>query len=184
MPFAVELYFDTETETAVRRTWEEIAQAGIRLSMSARGYRPHVSLGVCDGLDVDGLSSGLSRYAETLLPFTFTLSSIGIFPTEEGVMFFGVTVTQELLKVHEAFYPIFERFAKEKREYYRVGSWVPHCTLADGLSDRQMAEAAIICQNTSLPIHGQVEEIGIVEVSPVSCYPLFLLGLGSLAEDG
>ena len=48
MPFAVELYFDPSTEERIRGAWKAIDEAGISGSMPKGGYRPHVSLGVCE----------------------------------------------------------------------------------------------------------------------------------------
>ena len=65
----------------------------------------------------------------------------------------------------------------EKREYYTVGQWVLHCTLAFGLSEEQIVEALTLCRRIVLPTSTEVREIGVVEVSPTSCQTLFLCSL-------
>ena len=172
MPFVVELYFDSSTETSIRGAWKAIDDAGISDSMPKGGYRPHVSLGVCDYLETDSLAQELSSFAAGVAPFRLSFPNIGIFSTSEGVVFLGVTVTEELLSVHAAFHEIFKKHAQEQREYYTVGQWVPHCTLAFGLSEAQIVEAVTICRQITLPISAGVKEIGVVEVSPTSCQTL------------
>ncbi len=51
MPFVGELYFDPSTEKRIRDAWKALDEKGISDSMPKGGYRPHVSLGVCDHLE-------------------------------------------------------------------------------------------------------------------------------------
>ena len=60
MPFVVELYFDATTEARIRDAWKALDEAGISDSMPKGGYRPHISLGVCDHLETDPLAQELS----------------------------------------------------------------------------------------------------------------------------
>jgi len=177
MPFVVELYFDPSTEARIRDAWEAIDEAEISDSMPKGGYRPHISLGVCDHLDTDSLAQELSIFAASVTPFRLLFPNIGIFSTSEGVVFLGVTVTEQLLSVHAGFHKIFKKYAEKQREYYTVGQWVPHCTLAFGLSEHQIAETVTICRQIVLPTSTEVREIGVVEVSPTSCQTLFLCSL-------
>ena len=172
MPFVVELYFDPLTEERIRSAWKAIDDAGISDSMPKGGYRPHVSLGVCNHLESNAFEKELSTFAASIAPFQLSLSSIGIFPTPEGVVFLGVTVTEELLSVHAAFHKIFKEHAEDQREYYTVGRWVPHCTLAFGLSEGQMTEAVTICRQIDLPVSTEVKGIGVGKVSDTGCQTL------------
>ena len=173
MPFVAELYFDASTEERIYGTWKAIDEAGISDSMSKGGYRPHVSLGVCDHLETDSLAQELSTFTAEVAPFRLSFPNIGIFSTSEGVVFLGVTVTEQLLNVHTRFHKIFKKHAQEQREYYTVGQWVPHCTLAFGLSEHQIAEAVTVCRQIDLPVSTEVREIGVVNVSPTSCQTLY-----------
>ena len=177
MPFAVELFFDTQTEKQIYDAWKAIQKAGISSSLLDAGNRPHVSLGVCNRIDSSALELELSTFAASVAPFPLSLSSVGIFSGVEGVIFLGVTVTEHLLDVHAAFHKIFKTYAQEQSEYYAVGKWVPHCTLAFGSSERPIAEAMPICRSIPLPISAEVKEIGLTEVSPTSCHTLCLCKL-------
>ena len=177
MPFVVELYFDPSTEARIRDIWKAIGDAGISDSMPKGGYRPHVSLGVCDHLESNAFERELSNFAASVAPFRLSFLNIGIFATSEGVVFLCVTVTEGLLSVHAAFHKIFKKYAAEQREYYAVGQWVPHCTLAFGLSEAQIVEAVTVCQQIDLPISAEVKEIGVVEVSPTNYQTLYSFNL-------
>ena len=177
MPFVVELYFDPSTEECIRGAWNAIDEAGISDSMPKGGYRPHVSLGVCDYLETDSLAQELSTFATSVTPFQLSFPNIGIFSTSEGVVYLGVTLTEQLLNLHTAFHKIFKKYAEDQREYYTVGQWVPHCTLAFSLSEAQIVEAVILCRRIVLPTSTKVREIGVVEVSSTSCQTLFSCNL-------
>ena len=177
MPFAVELYFDAQAEKQISNAWAAIHEAGIGSSLLDAGYRPHVSLGVCNRLESNAFEAELASSAAGVTPFKLSLSSVGVFPGAEGVVFLGVTVTERLLHLHAAFHRIFKKYAREQSEHYAVGKWVPHCTLAFGLSERQIAEAVKICRKIHLPIFAEVREIGLVEASPTRCDALCLYKL-------
>ena len=123
------------------------------------------------------LPQELSTFAAGVAPFRLSFPNIGVFSTSEGVVFLGVTVTEELLSVHAAFHKIFKKHAENQREYYTVGQWMPHCTLAFGLSEAQIVEAVAVCRRIVLPTSTEVREIGVVEVSPTSCQTLFSCSL-------
>lgn len=172
MPFVAELYFDSTTEERIRGTWKALDEAGISDSMPKGGYRPHISLGVCEHLKLDTFAQELMTFATGITPFGLSFHNIGVFSTSEGVVYWGATVTEQLLNLHTAFHQIFKKYAKEQREYYTVGQWVPHCTLAFGLSEEQIAEAVTVCRQMDLPVSTEVKGIGVVEVSPTDCRTL------------
>ena len=177
MPFVAELYFDASTEARIRGAWKILDEVGISDSMPKGGYRPHISLGVCDRLETNSLAQELSIFAAGVTPFQLSFPNIGIFSTSEGVVYLGATVTGQLLNVHTAFHQIFEKYAKEQREYYTVGQWVPHCTLAFGLSEDQIAEAVTVCRQIGFPVFTEVKGIGLVEVSATGCQTLAAFSL-------
>ena len=179
MPFVVELYFHTSTEACIREIWKAIDEAGISDSMPKGGYCPHISLGVCDHLETNSLAQELSTFTAEIAPFRLSFPNIGIFSTPEGVVYLGATVTAQLLNLHTAFHEIFKKYAKEQREYYTVGQWVPHSTLAFGLSEHQIAEVVTVCRQIDLPISTEVKEIGVVSVSPAGCQMLYSFNLDS-----
>ena len=87
MPFVVELYFDPSVEARIRGAWKAINEAGISDSMPKGGYRPHVSLGICNHLELDAFEKELSTVAASIAPFRLSFPNIGIFSASEGVVF-------------------------------------------------------------------------------------------------
>ncbi len=59
---------DAESEAGIRRAWDALAEAGVKSAMLDAGYRPHVSLGVCEELNVDGLRESYHLLRRKSLP--------------------------------------------------------------------------------------------------------------------
>ena len=177
MPFVAELYFDPSTEKRIRKAWQALDEAGVSDSMPKGGYRPHISLGICEHLELETFAQELSAFAADIMPFRLPFPNIGIFSTSEGVVYWGATATKQLLDLHTKFHEIFKKYAKEQREYYTIGQWVPHCTLAFGLSEDQIAEAVSVCRQMGLPVSTEIKGIGLVEVSSTDCRALHVYDL-------
>ena len=172
MPYAAEVYFDDASSRSVTRIWERLAEAGVSRSMLKEGYRPHWSFAVSDELDVEALAVDLAAFMRGWRPLTTTLSSIGAFPTSEGAVFYGVTVTDALLDLHREFFRIFEPRAGGAWSYYRPGIWVPHCTLGYGLDPDQVGAAFRIAMEAKLPLDCRTVEVALVDVTAAACQPL------------
>ena len=177
MGFAVELYFNSDSELEVQRIWSGLAEAGGLSAMSASGARPHISLAVySDDFDGRGFSQELLAWSRSLVPFEFQLGSVGTFPTNEGVVFLASVVTSELLALHERFHTAFARYGDWSSPHYLPGNWVPHCTIATDLTDAEIGQVVQHCWEHFRPIQGQFQEIGLIEFRPIRELATFKLG--------
>ena len=164
MPFAVEMFFDESADKRVREVWDELAQANLTSSQIDGGYRPHVTLGVFEGYTSPKFEDGLRFFTEERGEFPIKFDYLGVFPRTEGVVYFGAVVTGQLLSIHGEFTRHFAPLMMGIRPYYLPGSWVPHCTLAYGLSLAAIPAVVEVCSRSILPIIAQVKEIGLVEI--------------------
>ena len=170
MPYAVELFFDPQAETAVRATWQALHQAGLPTPSDPAAARPHVSLGVFDNdqLSEQALGQILTNFARKIKAIPLLMQNVGIFPTAESVLFLGVTVTQELLELHTTFQTAFAADISDLRPYYQTGKWVPHCTLSIGAAAQDWAAIITLCTESLLPLQATPQAIGLTKVSPTS----------------
>lgn len=178
MSYATILHLDPTCEARVYDIWHALAEAGIDQSMLDTGVRPHITLASSAAIDQAGLIAATANFAASRQLFPVALSSIGLFATAEGVIFLGVTPSAALLEIHNEYQPVFDRFTRQPNAYYRVGVWVPHCTLAMGLSAERLPHALAIARRATLPIAGRVHELSLVRVpsGPVETLSLFQLG--------
>ena len=177
MGYAAEIYFDPDSELAVRRIWSSIADAFGLSTMLTDGGRPHVSLAVyADDLDHGSFIRELPAFAKSLAPLEVQLGSVGTFPTKEGVVFLAPVVTRELLALHEWFRITFSRFEGCASAHYLSGNWVPHVTVATDLTGAEIAQVGKHCWEHFQPIQGWFHEIGLVEFRPVRVLATVKLG--------
>jgi 2'-5' RNA ligase len=180
MPYAVELFFDAATEAAIRRYCDTITDSG-----ELPNGRPHVSLGGCRDLrDAAALIRALEILAaEQTGPLPVSLSYLGVFPGDEGVMFHGITVTTPLLLLHRRFHAQFAPTAIDWSPFYQPGLWVPHCTLAYGLSRERLPQALAGLQTLVPPmLSGLLTSIALVEIPSGDERAVFAFDAPSMPE--
>jgi 2'-5' RNA ligase len=139
MGYAVELYFDPKTEGTIKSTWKALCDKDISKYMYESNIRPHITLAVYDDKikDFELFTKGVEDFAKTLPSFKLNLLNIGVFNTEEGVVFLQPKVTRELLDTHEEFHRTMESFVEAEWRYYLPDLWVPHCTMAIDLNKKK-----------------------------------------------
>jgi hypothetical protein len=73
------LFFDIATEQAIRRLWQQIADAGIEVA-GLNGHRPHISLAAYDADDAEQYQTDLQRFVPVHSPLPIRFHHLGIFP--------------------------------------------------------------------------------------------------------
>jgi 2'-5' RNA ligase len=164
MAHAIEMYFDGPADTRVRRLWQTLADSDLPslATMTHRQHRPHVTLTVVESLDNTDLTS-LRTVLRSYQP-TLHLYVLGTFPSGQGALFLGVPVTTKLLAYHADAHAALAGRAVEHWPPYQPGNWVPHCTLAEGLTGTQASTAfRLLCGYE--PITTTVMSIGIKDTT-------------------
>jgi len=164
MHLVVELFFDPDTEAVVRATRQALTDAGVP-GVPGVGARPHVSVAVYQELDVARFAAGLALFAGERPALEVTLASLGVFLTDGCIVFLAPVVTQELLGFHRDFHQWFAGCG-EAQPNYRLGSWVPHCTLAAGVPFDLMSKVTDVCRHVVRPLRGRMVSLGLVEYLP------------------
>lgn len=177
MPYAIELYFESSAQNAIRTLWEAIAEAGISTYLVDKPDRPHISLGGCQQLNVTEYAPVLADFASSTKSFAVSMPNLGVFTSPNGVVFLGVTVTRPLLDIHENFHKQFADFEQDTMPLYKPGSWVPHVTIAFNIGAEKLSTTVALCQRTRLPLKGRIMEIGIVDTRTGEAKATYKLGM-------
>ena len=167
MGYAVELYFDRQTERKIAALRHVLEEHGIPLMLGKSGDRPHLSLAGFSNVDRAALISLVQEYANGMEQFSVQLSAIGTFPTAENVLFLSPVPTLQLLNYHQEFH---QRLIKSKlisSPYYAPANWVPHCSIEMNIPGEKFAGAIELCSQAFKPMQGQFEAIGVIEFWPV-----------------
>lgn len=164
--FGVVLLLDPFAEQTVRSIWTDLEQEGITTSLPAIVCAlPHLTLCICQNVDLAGVVLGLQRFAAEVQPFQISFSALGAFPATAGTaVFLQPTITEELLLTHRRFHQRLQSSLIEISPYYQPGRWTPHCSLGIGLPDSVAKQAINYCLSLSLPMLGQVQAVALLEV--------------------
>ena len=172
--YAVEMYFDPAGERQIGNLIDQLSSRGIRSSRPAAS-RPHVSLAVFDQVDLERMSVALRKFARECSALRLYLASIGRFPSDEGVVFLAPVVHRELLELHAKLHRMPSVVAGTRREYYLAGRWVPHCTIAEGLTPADICITLKLARNSRACREVSIHEIGLVQLGPhrvIAVYPV------------
>jgi 2'-5' RNA ligase len=166
--FAVILFLDGAAETAVHALTERLVANGLAAESSVP---PHITLAVCVGLDADGFRSKLAQLAAETPVVHCTLASLGVFPTDEGVIFLAPTTSRVLVDVQEQMIQRLGQSGAQVEPYWIPGSWVPHCTLAAGIPRERVASGLGVIYDAFRPIACELTQVSLVDVSlGETCY--------------
>ena len=170
MGLAVELFFDEETDRAIRGAWQWLAKHEGLPFMHESGATPHISIAVFETGDPATQSKCLADFADTVQAFPIILSRAGAF-TDTGVLFAAPEGSDLLNEIHTGFWTSLPSFGERPWEHYLPGKWKPHCTLAMETKDKPAAWFAHIETQLAailgLPRPAHVCKVGLVEFRPV-----------------
>jgi 2'-5' RNA ligase len=130
MAYGIGLIFDPQTEARIREVWGRLASQGMATPLARLGCLPHVSLVLSETLCVEGLACDLEALGHACSPLEVQVSTVGVFTEPELVLFYGLTPTERLLRVHAAVERMYRRWSSALTARTQSGVWVPHCTLA------------------------------------------------------
>lgn len=165
MPFAIQLFFDPRCQSRLRRLVSSMreTQLGGTVLIEDVKARFHITLAVCDHVNEPVLERVLKEIAADTQSLPVILSSLGIFPSADSVMFLAPVVDQELLDVHRKVHERVSEFSESPWKLYMPGRWVPHCTLALKLPRDGVRRALDHLMESTFPITGELIELGVSE---------------------
>lgn len=166
MWFAVECYFDSKTETGIRKLWADLASANINSRMVEVGARPHITLTVADCDVPAALIGRLEEFVGARTRFRIRFGSVGLFPNERGVMFLAPQASVELINLQVDWFAEILPLHLPVWEYYGATDWTPHCTLAIGLHPDRLIDALSVCKTMEFPLEAEICEIGLIRNPP------------------
>lgn len=142
MVHSVELLFDAETESAVRRLWDDLTDAGVRslASSTSPTNRPHATLAVAEQMD-EAVNNALRPLLEEL-PLACTLGAPMLFGRGPFTLVRLVIPSVQLLalqaEVHAVCLPY---MSPGGLPHANPGLWTPHVTLARRVPQDRLTDA-------------------------------------------
>lgn len=147
MVHSIELVFDAETETTIRRIWADLAAAGV--PSQAPASRPHVTLVVAQRID-PRVDAELAAVAERL-PLSCLLGGTLIFGRSHGVLARLVVPTIDLLELHAQVHgACAPHLIPGPMPNVLPGQWTGHVTLARRVGPAQLGRAQRIAGRSDI----------------------------------
>ncbi len=175
------LYFDGETDAAIRGLWQIIEDAGLPSNLPTLNYPPHLTLLACEDMDLSGLRAHLPRFIADNPPMPVQFNGLGYFSKKKLVIYMATTPTRALLDFHAHFQEMAGPFLKGQSLYYLPGNWVPHVTLDQDFPSEATGALVQTLLRRPLPEKGLLKELLLVDFHPeqVGLTEMFKARLGS-----
>lgn len=164
MPYAVTLRLDDAAAASIDALWRRLADEEVSDSMAALGYRPHLTLAIAGDADAPAAMRALEGFAAAHQAFTVPFVGIGAFLAPARVLWAAPRVDRALLDLQAA---LLEALAWPAHPHYAPGTWVPHCTLAEDLTEDSFARAARLVAANWQPTTATLDRIDLVRFRPV-----------------
>jgi hypothetical protein len=151
----LEFFFDGEADAAVRGLWRKLSEAGVT---TPPRHRPHVTFAAARTIPA-ATRTALREDLRLLSIPALWLSTLAAF---DGALVLTSVVDTELLAVHSAVHDVLAKRVRDPAAYYLPGSWIPHCTLAEGLEPAQMTAGFAELYPVS-SVRARITEIAVVD---------------------
>ena len=157
MAHSVELLFDTETEAALRRSWDALAEAGLpsQARHTAASNRPHVTLAVADAI-ATSVDDELTALAD-LLPLDCVVGAPLVFGAGRFTLARLIVPSAGLLslqaRVHEICLP---HMSPGPAPHTVPGRWTPHATVARRINAAQLGAAVDLLPEFGADVAGRL----------------------------
>ena len=177
MQYAIELYFDPETENQLLDLSQKVADAGISTKFLEWKTRPHLTLACFSDVDEADCASRLKTFADTHPALPAWLGSVGMF-NDSRTIFASPVMTSGMYQFQHELHECMQGYDTNGWEWYLPERWAPHCTLALTKEDNDEAfyKAIELVLREFRKVAGRFVEVGLVKVSfPVQELSCFVL---------
>ena len=166
MQYAIELYYDKETEQKLYYLAQRVADAGLSTKFLEWKTRPHLTLACFNDVDEEKCMEQLKKFAQTHGRMPAYIASVGMF-NDTKTIFASPMMNDSMYQFQRELHECLKEFDTTGWEWYCPNSWVPHCTLALTKDD----EEHVFYQASDLILHefrkmsGTFISVGLVKIT-------------------
>lgn len=117
-----------------------------------------------------------ASFATHLTPFNVSLTTVGQFPTSEGVIYLRPEPSHVLARGHELLHELLGSQRELVHGYYRPGAWQPHCTMAINVPASSIGAVLSACRSPEVLGDVRVVRVRVVRYRPATEIAGALLG--------
>lgn len=165
MPYAVQLYVDSQTEALIKQVWEKLAEKGVSDAMLKKGGRPNVGLSVFDDADPGEISYRLRQLCKEQRTVEARFEHLGTYCTKDGILFLVPVISPRFFLLHSTVFKMLGDAIIGLKDGCKPNRFVPHLTVAYGLDKETLSKTVSLFSNKALPIVGTFEKIALVDLA-------------------
>lgn len=166
MQYAIELYFDNETEDKLFELAKRVASEKISTKFLEWKTRPHITLACFNDVDEDKCIEKISEFAKRHTVMPAYIGSIGMF-NDSKTIFVSPIMNSSMYQFQCKLHQELNCFDTKGWEWYCPDRWVPHCTIALTGEDTDDAffKASDLLLHEFKKMSGKFVSIGLVKVT-------------------
>lgn len=166
MQYAIELFFDKETEEKILKLANRVAEENISTKFLQWKTRPHVTLACFNDVDEKLCIEKLKEFAESHKVVPANLDSVGMF-NDTKVVFLNPTMNKSLYNLQSDLHNALKDFDTKGWEWYLPDEWVPHCAIALTSEDGHEAflKASQLILNEFTKTWGSFASVGLIKIT-------------------
>ena len=164
--YAIEMYFDKETEDKIMSLVQKIADNKLSTKFLEWKTRPHVTLAVFNEVDENKCIELLKEFTKERKVLPAFLDSVGMF-NDTKTIFLNSTMTKNMYQLQSDLYDTMKEFDTKGWEWYLPDGWVPHCTIALNSEDEEdvFYKASELVLREFKKIEGKYTALGLVKLT-------------------
>lgn len=177
MQYAIELYYDEETEKKLFNLAKRIADEKISTKFLEWKTRPHLTLACFNDMNEVHCIEKLKDFAQTHKVMPAYIGSVGMF-NDTKTIFVSPIMNSSMYQFHRELHESLKGFDATGWEWYLPNNWIPHCTIAITRDDESDAffRASDLLLHEFQKICGEFVSIGLVKVT-VPVEEIFTVGM-------
>ena len=166
MKYAIELYFDKETEQKLNQLSQKIADAKISTKFLEWKTRPHLTLACYNDVDENRCIESLKDFAQSHKRMPAYIGSIGMF-NDTKTIFASPIMTGSMYQFQRELFESLTEFDTKGWDLYHPVRWFQHCTisLTGEYNEEAFFQASDLVLREFRKISGKFVEIGLVKIT-------------------
>ena len=166
MQYAIELFFDKETQDTLFHLAERVAEEHLSTKYLEWKTRPHITLACFNDVDEEKCTAVLKNFAQARKAMPAYIGSVGMF-TDTKTIFASPIMTAGMYQMQRELHAAMCDFDTTGWEWYLPDIWVPHCGLALMAEDPEenYYKACDLVLREFTKLSGSFVSIGLVKIS-------------------
>lgn len=166
MQYAIELYFDNNTEKQLYGLAKRVADAGLSTKFMEWKTRPHLTLACFNDVDEEKCIERLKVFAKSHGKAPVCIASVGMF-CDTKTIFASPVMNSGMYDFQRELHECLKGFDTTGWEWYCPDCWAPHCTLALTKEDEEEVfyKASDLILREFRKMVGEFVSVGLVKIT-------------------